>query len=544
MEILHRHGLWALACLLSSVCLEPSISSGQSAITSSGLNTQVSGPIGVSGQTQFNITGGTRPAGGSNLFHSFGNFNVPNNNIANFLNNSGLATSNILGRVTGGNLSTILGTIQTTGFGNANLFLINPSGFLFGPTATVNVGGMVTFTSADYLRLADGVRFNAVPNAPADVLLSAAPVAAFGFLGSNPGAITLQGSQFSVTEGADISLVGGNITVQSAALRAPSGRINVVSVGRPLDPKTGGEVVIAPSGQELGFNPIGFATFGTINISQGSIIDVGVGSGSNPGSVFIRGGQIMLNETTIDASVGEGLGGDIAVQSGGRLDIQNSRLDTTSEIGFAGTIDLNAGRSIDLTDTTISASGGGLSPGGSVTMAAPVISLSNSAVNVSGANLQSDPVATISLTATKAVSLMNGTVLTADSTNPCTVCDAGTVLINGGRLFVSDRSIISARPWFGHGGTILLEASAIGLSDTLLTTSTKVPDISASVGGNIRVTTRMMATTNSQLLTAATEGQGGTIDIRSALLLRHGTVIDASSQSGIDGPVTINGVKP
>src|SRR6185436_2355544 len=147
--------------------------------------------------------------------HSFGNFNVPNNNIANFLNDSGLPTSNILGRVTGGNVSNIFGTIQTTGFGNANLFLMNPAGFLFGPNATVNVGGMVSFTSADYLRLADGVRFNAIPNASADALLSAAPVAAFGFLGSNPGAITVQGSQLTVAEGTGISLVGGNITIQS-----------------------------------------------------------------------------------------------------------------------------------------------------------------------------------------------------------------------------------------------------------------------------------------------------------------------------------------
>src|SRR5215216_1527513 len=161
-------------------------------ITSSGFNTTVSAPIALSsGQTQLNITGGTRPGGGGNLFHSFGNFNVPNNYIANFQNNSGLATSNILGRVTGGNVSNIFGTIQTTGFGNANLFLINPNGFLFGPNATVNVGGMVAFTSADYLRLADGVRFNAIPNSAADALVSAAPVAAFGFLGTNPGAITV-----------------------------------------------------------------------------------------------------------------------------------------------------------------------------------------------------------------------------------------------------------------------------------------------------------------------------------------------------------------
>src|SRR5690242_1583677 len=162
-------------------------------ITPSGLNTQVSQPVVLpSGQTQYTITGGTRPGGGANLFHSFGDFNVPNNNIANFFNNSNLPTSNILGRVTGGNLSSIYGTIQTTGFGNANLFLMNPAGFLFGPNATVNVGGMVSFTTADYLRLTDNARFNAIPGS-ADALLTASPVAAFGFLGSNPGAITVQG---------------------------------------------------------------------------------------------------------------------------------------------------------------------------------------------------------------------------------------------------------------------------------------------------------------------------------------------------------------
>src|SRR4029079_19234908 len=166
---------------------------------------------------------------------------------------TGLPTSNILGRVTGGNVSNIFGTIQTTGFGNANLFLMNPAGFLFGPNATVNVGGMVSFSGADYLRLADGVRFNAVPKASADALLSAAPVAAFGFLGSNPGAIAVQGSQLTVAPGTGISLVGGNITVQDGAtLRAPQGTIALVSVGKPSNPHAAGEVVIAGSGPGTG----------------------------------------------------------------------------------------------------------------------------------------------------------------------------------------------------------------------------------------------------------------------------------------------------
>src|SRR5262245_49761306 len=95
-----RRCICGLALLLA---IPASVSLAQT-ITPSGLNTAVSAPIALpSGQTQFNITGGTRPGGGANLFHSFGDFNVPNNNIANFLNNAGLPTSNILSRVTGGN---------------------------------------------------------------------------------------------------------------------------------------------------------------------------------------------------------------------------------------------------------------------------------------------------------------------------------------------------------------------------------------------------------------------------------------------------------
>src|SRR5262245_33014917 len=313
-------------------------------IPPSGVNTQVSPPANLpSGKVQYDITGGTRPGGGVNLFHSFGDFNVPNNNIANFLNNSGLPTSNILGRVTGGNISNIFGTIQTTNFGNANLFMMNPTGFLFGPNATVNVGGMVSFTSADYLRLADGARFNAVPNAAADALLTAAPVAAFGFLGSNPGAITVQGSQLTVTPGTGISLVGGNITVQNgtldngtvqaAKLSAPGGQIQLASVASP------GEVVAGTLDFAPNVNGQSFGALGSINISQQSVLDV---SGNGGGTVSIRGGQFVLDNSTISANVTgpgpvingvEAIGGGIDIQVSQNAIIQNGGILETNVLG-------------------------------------------------------------------------------------------------------------------------------------------------------------------------------------------------------------------
>ena len=115
-------------------------------VTSSGLGTVVNQPsAGV-----FDITGGTRPNNGSNLFHSFGNFSVDVSQSANFLNDAGLATNNIISRVTGGNPSNIFGTINTTDFGGANLYLMNPAGILFWPNARLNVAGSFHATTADY----------------------------------------------------------------------------------------------------------------------------------------------------------------------------------------------------------------------------------------------------------------------------------------------------------------------------------------------------------------------------------------------------------
>jgi len=648
-------------------------------MTSSGLNTTVSAPITLpSSQTQFNITGGTRPGGGANLFHSFGDFNVPNNNIANFLNNSGLATSNILGRVTGGNPSNIFGNIQTTGFGNANLFLINPAGFLFGPNATLNVGGMMTFTSADYLRLSDNARFNAIPRTAPDLLLSAAPVAAFGFLGSNPGAITVQGSHLSVADGTGIALVGGNITVQAGTLTAPSGQINLVSVGKPSHPNVGGEVVISGSGQGAGFNPTGFKNMGDVTLTQGSVIDTSVigNSGHSAGGVLIRGGEFVMNDSSIKAefpthtfnvsnpSVGgnieitvehinisnnsristsnvgfgsagditfnadtfsatdsaitaaggflssesgsvtiQGLhgsgssahsafltntgistsnnglpscpgfcntsggpiliqadniglkqsslnafsveqnGGSITLVSNGRIESHDSSLTASAIWGAGGTVDLRAGKTIDFSDSTISARSSFMNSG-TIILSAPRISIKGGGLNVGTQG--NSPAGTISITGEKAVSL-SGTHLTADGlpvgegpNAPPLSGNGGTILINGGTHFTSEQSTLSAQSAFKNGGTIHIDANKVSLTDSQLTTS--VSGGPQTVGGHITVDAKNVTVKNSQILSAATEGQGGTIGITSHVLHQAGSVIDASSQSGTDGTVSINGI--
>ena len=86
---------------------------------------------------------------GGNLFQSFGIFGLATSESATF--SGPAAINNVIGRVTGGNLSSINGKINRRSLG-ANLYLINPSGMVFGPNATVNVSGSFHASTADYLK--------------------------------------------------------------------------------------------------------------------------------------------------------------------------------------------------------------------------------------------------------------------------------------------------------------------------------------------------------------------------------------------------------
>ncbi|MDO9117335.1 MAG: filamentous hemagglutinin N-terminal domain-containing protein [Nitrospira sp.] len=515
--------------LLLAIPCAVSIAQVGTPITSSGLNTTVSAPVTLpTGQTQFNITGGTRPGGGSNLFHSFGNFNVPNNNIANFLNNSGLPTSNILGRVTGGNPSNILGSIQTTGFGNANLFLINPAGFLFGPNATVNVGGMMTFTSADYLRLSDNARFNAIPRTGPDQLLSAAPVAAFGFLGSNPGAITVQGSHLSVVGGTGISLVGGNITIQDGTLTAPSGQINLVSVGKPSNAKVGGEVVVSGVGQGSGFTPTGFKSLGAINLSQGSTVDTSVSAngGNSAGGVSIRAGEFVMNNSSVKAEYASqifnasnpSVGGNIEVTAK-HIDISNgSRISTTNQrYGSAGDITFNT-ETFSAKDSAINASAGwDTSAAGAVTIqglhgpgdSARSVSVTNTTVDTSnrglpdfGSDVRGGPIAIRADNIEVTQSLFYA--YSYENTG------GAITLVGNNRIESRDSSFSSNSIWWSGGLVDFTAGNSIDLTNTLISTRSSI----AFNGGNISLAAPSISIKGSQLdARSGGIGHGGTISI-------------------------------
>jgi len=182
---------------------------------SDGTNTVVNG-IG----NRLDITGGQLSGDRASLFHSFQQFGLNSNQIANFLSNPNI--QNILGRVVGGDASVINGLIQVTG-SNANLFLMNPAGIIFGNNASLNVAGAFTATTANGIGFGTNF-FNAI-GANNYATLVGNPNS-FAFTMSQLGAII---NTADLATGKDINFLGGTV-VSTGTLSAPNGQITLTSV--------------------------------------------------------------------------------------------------------------------------------------------------------------------------------------------------------------------------------------------------------------------------------------------------------------------------
>lgn len=198
------------------------------------------------------ISGGVQR--GQNLFHSFSQFSIPAGQGAYFENPAGV--ENIFSRVTGSTPSNILGRLgvvqagSSTELGNANLFLINPNGILFGRDATLDLAGSFTATTANAIEFGDRGSFSAAnPGVPAQLLTINPSAYLFnrlpiGNIESRSTAPSVQSSDYlglRVDNRKNLTLLGGNITINGggeenrAGLNAFGGRIDlgaVVGLGR------------------------------------------------------------------------------------------------------------------------------------------------------------------------------------------------------------------------------------------------------------------------------------------------------------------------
>ena len=273
---------------------------------------------------------------GGNLFHSFSDFNLKSHESATFYGPN--SVNNIISRVTGGNPSSIDGTLRSL-IPKASVYFLNPYGIMFGPNAKLDVQGSFHASTADTLRLGTDGQFNA--RLPEQSLLTVAPPEAFGFLTDSPAAITVQDSQLSVSEGQTLSLIGGDLRLNASQadidlfkpldskpqLLVESGRINLVSQADR------GEFIMTDSE----FHSIGGQI--TMNNAQISVM------GNGGGDIFIRAGRLeLVNSVLENHTLGDKDGGviDILVDN---VELQGS--DKVSGI-YAFTLGTGQGSTINL----------------------------------------------------------------------------------------------------------------------------------------------------------------------------------------------------
>ncbi|MCF4969069.1 beta strand repeat-containing protein [Nostoc sp. CMAA1605] len=300
---------------------------------------------------------------GNNLFHSFSDFSVPTNGRATFdLTNTPNITT-IFSRVTGGNISRIEGEIRT--FNNNNpvsLFLMNPNGIVFGPNAKLDIGGSFVGTTANSIKFVEGTEFSAVNASGTPLLTMSVPIGLQ--LGSNPGAINVQGNGHTMSQqgsftryvhtnngglqvqpGKTLALVGGDITLTGGILTAPGGRIELGSV---QDSQVG--LIPTATGWMLDYN--GISQFRDIQLSQRAISDV---SGNGSAAIQLQGRQILVSQgsTVFSDNQGNTDTGNIDVYASELLELngfdpkdnfRSSLAMQTTGTGAGGTINVNTQR--------------------------------------------------------------------------------------------------------------------------------------------------------------------------------------------------------
>ncbi len=442
----------------------------------------------------FQITENMGTRAGSNLFHSFGRFNLNKSQSATFSGSPGI--NNVIGRVTGGQASTIDGTLRVS-IPNANLYLLNPAGVIFGENATLDVPGSFHTSTANYLKLQDGVRFDSGAATTPQVLTTAAPEA-FGFLGGNPSGILLTGATNSVLEvqqGSTVSLIGGDITSESTAIYAPGGQINLASVG------SAGEVVL----NESGIQTTSFQQMGSISLSQDPLIphiasgtDRVLGnldvSSDTGGKIFIRGGQLVMDNSYIFSDTQTGDGGGINVGLTNDLNMRAPKASSperptgslitssTSGKGNAGNINLDAGKLIlsDRAQINTRAVENSTGNAGNLTISANTI------------QLQNHPDVTTLLTT---ASLGNG--------------DAGNIAMTTDTLEVLGGSVIeSTTGGKGNGGNLTMDAKKILLSGENSAFFTSSLDDSTGNAGDLSIIAETMKVSDSAVIQSVSSGSG------------------------------------
>ncbi len=529
----------------------------------------------------FNITEGTQA--GSNLFHSFGEFSVPNGSAASF--NNAVDIQNIIGRVTGGSVSNIEGLIRANG--TANLFLINPNGIIFRQGARLNIGGSFVGTTANAIGFGDRGFFSATNPESSTSLLTVNPSALL-FNQIKTASVSIQNNSVGlrVPNGNGLLLVGGDINMDSGRLFALGGRVELGGLSGA------GTVGLNGDGSNLSLSFPDGVERSDIALSNNALVYVVAG---NDGSIAVNARNLeMTGGSGLFAGITAGLGsdnskaGNIDVNATGSINLDNRssirnlvlpeangqggdvnisantlQIEGGAEVGAAtrgagkgGNLTINA-KDIQLISSNLFASAQSNSTGdtGNLTIKTNTLLVRDGAqVNVGtfsdgkGGNLTLDA-KDVQLIGISTDGFPSGLSTSAGLTS---TGDAGDLLIQTNTLLVRDGAQVNAGTFgSGKGGNLIVDAkdiqligrSAVGPLVSGLFAQAE-PD-STRDAGDLTINTNSLLVQDGAQVSAGTfgSGKGGnlTVNAENIQLISSGLFASAESNStGDAGDLTIN----
>lgn len=442
----------------------------------------------IQGTQADRIDGGAQRGG--NLFHSFSDFNVIDGQKVYFVNPSGV--ENILSRVTGGNVSNILGTLGVDG--TANLFLLNPNGIIFGPNASLDVRGSFVGTTANGIGFGEQGFFSATdPSSPPiltvnpSALLFTQLQASAGITNQSiaPAGLNSEGDQTTglrVPDGKSLLLVGGNVNSDGGGVRAYGGRIELAGLSAP------GSVGLNVAGNTLSLNVPNDVPRADVSLTNNAAISV---FGAGGGDIAINARNLEISNSFLFTGIGNNLGnadtqtGDIQIATGS-LRLTNGAFiaSSTSGQGDAGNITLVADDRISFdSGSFVSSETLGQGDAGNITLVAgDRISFDNNSFAASGVLRGAVGKGGDIQVTTGTLSLNRAQLIT----NVFGEGDAGNITVN-------------ARDAINLNG--IPEAGVGGIQSTILPGG-------IGKGGDIQVSTGSLWVTNGALLSTVTSGQG------------------------------------
>ncbi len=456
---------------------------------------------------------------GKNLFHSFQTFNVNVSEKVTF--SSEHAVQNVIARVTGSHFSTINGPVIST-IDNANLYLINPQGIMFGDNASIDINGSFYASTADYIASNEEHFYSMLEK---DTILFTEKPTSFGFLSENPKKMIISGgwslehdiATLSVKTGKTISLVSGGLEISNTKLEAVQGTINLASVASK------GNVDLT------NFDLSDDCLKGNIQMDH-SQINV---SGDGSGDIYIRGGRIRIeNESDVMAdNTGSAKGGVTHIQAS-TVTIDHSNIYSDAEsTGNGGQIQIQADDTIVLTnqtrvyaDATNRQTGAG--DAGSIFMNSDHIQLLNKSI-VSSDTYGDGQGGEVTMSASKAISILDECkVFTIAEGAGINAGKGGIIRIQSPNISIIQNSIVSTdtKYGYGNGGQIVLSGLEGMASESITIFGSRI--YSGAVqngfgdGGHVSIIGNTVSFINGAVIGSESDGRGkgGDVTITSSEL--------------------------